>query len=137
MHPVTFNQSWTHLGDLQVADPDFGHPAKIDLLLGVDIFAKTLLQGRQFGPPGSPNALKTEFGWVLAGRLDETNLTYVTTHHVSVASNDLLRRFWELEEQSLSSEERTVLQHFKERHYRNKDGRFVVSTEEAIYKATR
>ena len=132
LHPVTFDQSWTHLDDLHLADPDFGRPGKIDLLLGVDVFAATLLQGRRSGTPGSPNAFETEFGWVLAGCLDETNPDLVTTHHVSVASDDLLRRFWEIEERPntdatcLSTEERSVIQHFKETHYRNQDGRFVI-----------
>lgn len=52
---------------IQLADPDFGSPSKIDLLLGVDKFVTVLLNSRRFGPPGSPTALETDFGWVLAG----------------------------------------------------------------------
>ena len=132
LHPVSFDPSWNHLEDIPLADPDFGRPGRIDLLLGVDVFVETLRQGRRFGLPGSPSAFETEFGWVLAGRLDSPSPNHVASHHASfIAGDDLLRRFWEIEENPnsevyLSPEERSVMQHFKEMHYRNEVGRFVV-----------
>jgi hypothetical protein len=51
-----------HLEDIHLADPDFGRPGRINVLLGFEIFVETLLQGRQIGPPGSPCAFETEFG---------------------------------------------------------------------------
>ena len=36
LNPVSFKSSWTHLNDIMLADPDFGCPGRIDLLLGVD-----------------------------------------------------------------------------------------------------
>ena len=100
--------------------------------LGVDVFVEALCQGRRFGPPGSPTAFETEFGWVLAGRLDSNTPKHGTSHHASfIAGDDLLCRFWEIEENPnsevcLSSEEQSVVQHFKETHHRNEAGRFVV-----------
>jgi hypothetical protein len=121
------------LEDIQLADPNFGRPGRIDVLLGVDIFAETLLQGWRIGPPGSPCAFETEFGWVLAGRLDASSpSTHVASHHASLTTgHDLLRLFWEVEEGPkgetiLSSEERSVVQHFKETHFRTETGRFIV-----------
>ena len=70
LHPVPFDPTWNHLADIPLAGPEFGRPGRIDILLGVDVFVDTLLDGRRIGPPGSPIALETEFGWVLAGRLD-------------------------------------------------------------------
>ena len=67
LKPVTFDLSWKHLSDIQLADPDFGLPGRVDLLLGVEVFAAVMLRGQQLGPPGSPIALETMFGWVLAG----------------------------------------------------------------------
>jgi hypothetical protein len=91
--------SWNHLNGLQLADPDFGCPGSIDVLLGVDVFVGTVLQGRRAGPPGSPAALETEFGWVLAGSADHPSTTELVSHHVSLLSGDeLLRKFWEVEE---------------------------------------
>ena len=40
---VTFDLSWKHLSDIQLADPDFGLPGRVDLLLGVEVFAAVML----------------------------------------------------------------------------------------------
>lgn len=119
--------------DIPLADPNFGCPGRIDLLLGVDIFTEALLQGRQVGAPGSPAAFETVFGWVLASSTGQsTPESFVTAHHASAAStDDLLRRFWEIEENmkhesNFSPEERSVVRHFQENHRRAVDGRFIV-----------
>ena len=134
LHPVNFKSSWTHLNGITLADPDFGRPGRIDLLLGVDVYVEALLHGRRSGPPGSPIAFETIFGWVLAGRSSSVSSQFcVATHHVTAAlhHDDILRKFWELEElprgsEVLPMEERNVLNHFRETHSRNSDGRFVV-----------
>ena len=59
--------SWPHFFDLPLADLEFGIPGKIDLLLGVDVYADIILQGRQSGTPGTPTAFETIFGWILSG----------------------------------------------------------------------
>ena len=61
------SQKVPFLSDLTLADPDFGHSGKIDLLLGVDVFCEVIGQGRRSGTPDSPSAFETDFGWVLAG----------------------------------------------------------------------
>ena len=116
-----------------MADPDFGRPGRIDVLLGVEAFVKVLLQGRWIGAPNSPVTFETEFSWVIAGRTDlciPTN--HVATHHaVPSSGDDIIRKFWEIEEPpmsdpALSPEERTVIQHFKDNHFHTPEGRFVV-----------
>ena len=134
--PVTFKSSWKHLTDIPLADPEFGCPGRIDLLLGVDIFVSSLLHGRRTGPPGSPTAFETKFGWVLAGSIEAGNPcpNRITTHHACTSlltGDDLLRKFWEIEESprdqaNLSQEERAVVQHFETNHRRTQSGRFVV-----------
>ncbi len=57
--PVPFDLSWSHLTDIPLADPAFGQPGRIDILLGVDVFVDVLLHGRRTGPPGSPVVLET------------------------------------------------------------------------------
>jgi hypothetical protein len=139
VHPVPFNLSWKHISELPLADPSFGQPGRIDLLLGVDVFVDVLLHGRRTGPPGTPAALETEFGWVLSGSTDQSvpmdQINFqATTFHVlatSMSADDILRQFWEIEESplsvpTLSMEERTVVQHFKSKHCRSSEGRFVV-----------
>ena len=97
-HPVPFNSKWNHLIDLTLADPEFGTPGRIDVLLGIDIFVEELCHGRWKDPSGSPIVLETIFGWVICGNA----------------------------ESDLSMEERTVLRHFELDHFCNKNGRFVV-----------
>ena len=129
---VPFHSSWNHLKGLQLADPTFGNPSAIDLLLGVDVFTNTLLNGRRSGPPGSPTALQTKFGWVLAGDTDTSPTVHVTSHHVSLLTGDeLLRRFWEIEglpsnNPLHTAEESTVVDHFMKHHTRSPEGRFMV-----------
>ncbi len=132
-HPIPFKTEWSHLSNLQLADPGFGHPGKIDILLGIDVFVGVLLHGRRSGPPGTPVAFETLFGWVLAGSTEVCGPSnQVATHHVlCVTGDDILRRFWEIEDDPLSEtflspEERSVVQHFKTNHSRTENGRFVV-----------
>ena len=99
--PVPFDPKWTHLSDLQFADPEFGIPGRVEILLGVNVFTDGLLQGHRKGLLGSPAAMETLFGWVLCGNTEPT--TYTTTSftvcHASVNTGDnLIQRFWEIEE---------------------------------------
>ena len=120
---------------LCLADPDFGIPGKIhvDVLLGVDVVSSTLLNGRRHGPPGSPSAFETSFGWVLAGTVGCGHPpTQLISHHTSVLSgDDLLRKFWEVEEINancsiLTMEEQFVVEHFNRIHRRDSIGPFIV-----------
>ena len=133
LHPVPFSSKWNHLTDICLADTGFGHPGRIDLLLGVEVFIDVLRQGRLTGPPGSPAAFETEFGWVLAGSTELCSpANHAVVHHIThLTGDDILRKFWEIEEKPmtdavLSSEERAVIQHFKSQYSRTDTGRFVV-----------
>ena len=46
LHPVSFGCNLHHLSGICLADPDFGSPSKVDLLLGADIFSDVMLQRR-------------------------------------------------------------------------------------------
>ena len=133
LQSIPFKPEWTHLSDLTLADPDFGQPDRIDVLLGIDIFVDVMRQGRRMGTSGSPSAFETEFGWVLAGETStHVSEVSVTSYHTSVIHGDeILQRFWEIEEQpsdgsNLSPEERMVVQHFEQCHSRTESGRFLV-----------
>ena len=106
------------------------------MLLGVDVFVNVLLSGRRFGRPGTPTAFETHFGWVLAGSVEgsaaATTYRLVTCHANLASRDDILRRFWEIEDSplfeiSLSPEESATVQHFELNHSRASSGRFVVS----------
>ena len=136
LQTTPFKPEWTHIAYLTFADPDFGQSDKIDLLLGVDVFAQVICHGRRRGPPGSPSAFETEFGWVLAGETEScvshTSFSCIVTHHSTVATGDeILQRFWETEDRpgdqsNLSVQERCVVEHFKQHHSRTKEGQFMV-----------
>ena len=127
MSPVT---QWKHLSGLELADPDYGTPARVIFCLR-KIFSKAVLNGRRFGPTGAPSAFKTCFGWVLNGET-KGQCRQSSTHICCVAlDDDSLRRFWEIEdynlqESVLSQEEKIVVEHFKRHHTRDKEGKFVV-----------
>ena len=119
------------------SDPGFRQPGCIDILLGVDIFVDVLFHGWRRGPPGSPTAFETEFGWVLSGCTDTsatTNhaLVHVTTFHTSITSgDDILHKFWEVEESpknfdALSLWKNVVVRHFDSHYSRTNEGRFIV-----------
>ena len=52
------------------------------------------------GPPGTPAAFETMYGWVIAGSgVSCHQVAHVTSHHSSIVSGDeLLQKFWETEE---------------------------------------
>ena len=131
IHPVSFNSKWNQLSNLALADPEFGTPGRIDVLLGIDIFVEAL--------------------WGMAGRrvlLDHLLLwkQYLVGYFVEMQNltsfNPQLQLFmhWLNQEMTFSGnfgklknllprspiEERMVLRHFESNHFRNKIGRFVV-----------
>ena len=90
--PVPYDLSWSHLTGLPLADPTFGETRRIDLLLGVDIFVDILQHGRWTGPPGSPVAIETEFGWALGGGNTSTTSHGDVNLHVTEGACSQMQR---------------------------------------------
>ena len=95
------------------------------------------MQSQWTGPPATPVALETEFGWVFSGNIEpiteaeQVNLCVNSFHSFTPSGNDILRKFWVIEESpsstpALTLEEHTVLKHFNAHHHRMEDGTFVV-----------
>ena len=132
--PIPPNQAWSHLNDLSLADPQYGQPGRIDILLGIEKYVQVMHHGWREGPPGSPLAFQTELGGVLAGNVlnDSDSHAHVVSHHASVQSGDeLLCKFREIEESPatmtpMSTDERLSMHYFHTQHYFSEDGRFVV-----------
>ena len=117
------------MSGLQLADPEFGKPGRVDLLLGVDVFTEVMMQGRRVGTPGTPTAFETTLGWVLTGKPGHHVISNhaIALHSSILSSDDVLQKFWEVEERVtnapvMSAEERTVVRHFNENHSRTADG---------------
>ena len=120
-------RDYPHLQGLQLADPRFDTPGRIDIILGIDVWDQIELPGKILGVPSQPSAKNTIFGWAIYGKcLDNANS--IAVHHISVnhlsvvpSCNELLQRFWDSEEiravsQTHSSEEQAVLDHYKDNH---------------------
>ncbi|XP_017875054.1 uncharacterized protein LOC108621956 [Ceratina calcarata] len=132
--PVSL-KSWPHLAGLTLADPDFGLPARVDLILGADVCGELLQDSSRHGPRGTPIAKQTPFGWVLMGPVpDDSSQNSMTVRSLHCRSeettNSILQRFWELEELNypppLSEEDERTEQHFKDTHDRLPSGRYRV-----------
>ena len=97
--PVDSISQWKHLQGLELADPDFGIPGRVDVLLGSDYYGEILKRGQKLGPRGTPYAQRTCFGWVLAGPLlskDPRPAAY--TCCTVIEDDDILKKFWEIED---------------------------------------
>ena len=125
---------WPQLDSLELADPHFLTPGPIDILLGGDIYARLMVGdvGVLKRPDGEMLAQLSIFGWVVTGSIASPclNVNSDSTLTHLVQTDDLLKRFWEIEEipsaTNLSLEEKRCEQHFKATTYRE-DGRYVVS----------
>lgn len=129
-------QTWSHISNLKLADPNFYSPGAIDILLGADVFSKLILNGRIVGNEGEPDALNTIFGYVLMGKLNcngspVSSFFCNTTENSLDSLNSTLKTFWEIETVptlTLSSpEDELCEQMFLETHMRDDTGKFIVS----------
>ena len=50
LHPIPVALKWDHLVDLELADLHFRTPARIDLLLGAEVFTSIFCNGWWIGP---------------------------------------------------------------------------------------
>lgn len=121
---------------MKLADPDPTSSTPIELLIGADLYGRILLNRVRQGPPGSPTAQSTVFGWVVSGtitnkRSDTTSHPLVVHHQVTnECLHDSLRSFWELEEvpaqPMLTEAEKYCDSHFSSTHSREPTGAYVV-----------
>ncbi|XP_024878250.1 uncharacterized protein LOC112458723 [Temnothorax curvispinosus] len=132
--PISPHNSWSHLADLTLADPDPMNSDPIDILIGADLYSELILDGVRKGSSGQPIAQNTILGWVLSGpmsTLPSSSRTITVQHCLSSLSLDReLQNFWEIEEVSrlttLSPEDQQCEEHFLNTHSRCSNGRYVV-----------
>ena len=135
-----------HLQGLVLADPSYYKIGPIDMLLGMELFDHIFLTGRKKGPPNTPSAWDSVFGWVVLGTYNLTDckkaisaVTLVTEAVDSqVCSDKLLVRFWKSEEPPevdapFTSEEQRVEEHYKQTHkYDEVEKRYSVTLPKTI-----
>ena len=129
-----FNLDPTELLDLDLADPFFTTPGQIDLVLGADIIPQILLTGTKHSLYGSLLAQNTVFGYYLCGPLPITNTqsfsVQVFEENEEESLNNVLRKFWEIEEvpnsKQISPEDLYCEELYEKTTYRNEEGKYVV-----------
>ncbi len=121
-------RSLSHIKELKLADNQFDSPGTIDILLGQDIWQELFLPGEASGPPGTPMAWLTVFGWVIMGNysIDGSPSSKPASSHAITASpaqvsDKLMVKFWEVEEPPLpklllTPEEKKVEDHYDATH---------------------
>ena len=98
------------------------------------MFSRTVLHSRQFGPSGSPSAIKMTFGCVLAGSVRTAGIQSQQEDNCcppTISPDDFLTQFWEVKDYNtqqplLFSEEQTVVTQFERNHSWDETGRFNV-----------
>ena len=125
--------SWDHLAGLTLADPNLHLPAKVDCILGADVYPAIIREGLRKGPTNAMVAEATALGWIVTGQLGggEKDSVVQSFHtHVEPSLSEILVKYWELEEihspSVRSPDEQQCEDHFKETHFRDATGRFVV-----------
>ena len=124
-----------HLKGIPLADPTFGTPGEIDVLLGAEIYARIMMPGIRYGTENEPSAFKTVFGWILSGKAHSAPETTASTNTVcTLATSSLensLKQFWELENvptsQVIAPEDAECERIYCNTYTRDKAGRYCVA----------
>ena len=118
--------SLPHLSGLQLADPSFNSPGKIDLLLGADVYLQLMLQSPKVtGRPTDPGALETIFGWAVMGpvKASTEEVLQPIPAHVAITPTEAeqldgrMVTFWESEEPNSPKEPFNSTEELVEAHY--------------------
>ena len=116
----------THIKELDLADQHFDKPRKIDLLLGQNVWRHLFLPGMSRGTEKEPEIWLTVFGWTILGTYtpsSQNGQQSAITHVVSsvseteLSTDQLLRKFWELEEPTVDGKVMTPTELQVEKHY--------------------
>ncbi|XP_053698873.1 uncharacterized protein LOC128745826 [Sabethes cyaneus] len=136
LRPVDISD-WPIPDSVYLADPQFHHPGKISLLLGLQPFLDFLEPGRiNLDTDGRfPILQNTKLGWVVSGRYEAINSTSTSSACLITSPNKVLshqlQRFFEIEEYinpepHFSEEERNCETHFEQNTVRDQSGCFEV-----------
>lgn len=119
-----------YLNGIPLADLTWNIPGNIDVVLGAQLFPYIYLGNRVESGTSAPPALLTAFGYVLMGDYP-SNAVNTSTSFSALALNDLVHKFWQLEElpnlQYLSPEETECENLFTSSVTRADDGRYCVN----------
>ncbi|KAJ2941115.1 hypothetical protein O0L34_g10350 [Tuta absoluta] len=126
-------KNWPHIQGLELADPSFYQPGRVDLLLSVKVYARIFKAEIIEGPPGTPCAQNTCLGWILFGESEEElprrNDIMVMHAHLDLNLDNMLKNMWELDTSqkgTLTAEERRCEEIYQKTYTRTEEGRYIV-----------
>ncbi|XP_054711310.1 uncharacterized protein LOC129220901 [Uloborus diversus] len=117
--------------DIELADSNFGKSARIDVLIGAELFFEILKFEKQ--KVSSLIFQNTVFGYIVSGSLGNQGLqTFCGLTKQTDVLEENLQKFWKIESVEdefipLSDEEKKCENHFLETYHRENTGRFVVT----------
>ncbi|XP_052567505.1 uncharacterized protein LOC128093784 [Culex pipiens pallens] len=128
--PVDINE-WPIPVGVQLADPAFHKPDRIDMLLGVAMFFRLLKSGQMELAGNLPELRETHLGWVIAGEVGDTIPSPQYTHTATLDDiNEAIQRFWQVEDidsaTAVSTEQEECEAFFASTHKRDPTGRYEV-----------
>lgn len=121
---------------LNLADPTYGKPGRIDILLSARVFAAITLPCLRKDTSLATIALNTKLGWVLYGEAiadssqsnQQSQACFHTSYQDETAS--VLNKFWQVEEVSVpysnTKDDDRCEQIFEQSHSRDTNGRYKV-----------
>lgn len=123
------------IDNLELADPTYGEPNRIDMLFSANTFANLTLPLIRKSPTSSTIALQTKLGWVLYGEAKPNFGHSIQRRCLLIPSDDkisqTLQQFWQIEEtavsQILSPEDEQCEKIFTETVSRELNGRYKVN----------
>lgn len=124
---ATSKANWSHFQQLQLADPNYNQPGKIDIIIGADYYGQICLESLRKGPNNTPTAQLTIFGWILFGPTGNPTVSSIQCFHTSIHDElyELIHRFWKLDEipvsntSSFTPNDQECEDHFKATHSRD------------------
>ncbi|XP_055585104.1 uncharacterized protein LOC129737956 [Uranotaenia lowii] len=124
---------WHFPHGIQLADPNFFKPDKIDLLVGAALFFNILKTGHLILDSCLSELRESHLGWLVTGTLTSKS-NYEPIQYAQLASVEYIEnsitRFWELEEvpsaPKTTAEEQQCEEHFAATHTRDVSGRYTV-----------
>lgn len=136
--PVTpVNPSHLIIPNIELADPSFAIPQKIDIIIGAGLFYEIMCKEQQRPSITGPIYQKTRLGWEVSRQVNNKNkgnknCIALFSSRVQINKNleEQMSKFWRLEEcgsnQNYSLEEKTCKNYFENTTTRDSTGRFTV-----------
>lgn len=125
------DSKWSHIRNLQLADPNYNKNSPVDILLGAEVYGLIVLPGLRKGQIHEPIAQNTAIGWILLGGSSSQEATTNLSLHTCIDIDSRLRSFWEYEEPQTPTkpfEPENLLSeaHFIDTYSRTDSGRYTV-----------